>query len=204
MIIECLPTGMFQSNTYIIGQGGEGIVIDAGAQADEIYEKVQTLSLNIKYIILTHGHIDHICSIDELKDKMTAKVLIHREDAECLANPRYNASVFFGESLSYGRADKLVEEGDILEAGGLKIEIIHSPGHTPGCICVKVEENVFTGDTLFKLGIGRTDLEHGSYEDIINSINDKLMKLSDNVRVYPGHGEPTTIGYERANNPYVR
>jgi glyoxylase-like metal-dependent hydrolase (beta-lactamase superfamily II) len=203
MIFEILPTGLFSSNCYILGDNGEGVVIDPGVEAGEILGAAEKNSLKVKYIILTHTHIDHICYMDELRDLTGAKVAVHKADSDTFSNPVLNGSVLMGQNISFKDADIFLKEGDVLEVGSLKLNIIHTPGHTPGGICIKVDNNIFTGDTLFRLSIGRTDLGRGSYEELINSIKSRLMILDDNVKVYPGHNEPTTIGFERKNNPFL-
>lgn len=204
MIIKCLPTGMFGSNCYILGENGEAAVIDAGVNADEVYAEAQRENLKIKFIILTHGHIDHICSADRLRDMTDAKLLIHQADAEALTNAEVNGSAYFGKSSAFRAADIVLKDADTLDVGGFEMKIIHTPGHTQGGICIKVDNHLFTGDTLFRLGIGRTDLPGGSYNRIISSIQDKLMTLDDEVVVYPGHGESTTIGHERKHNLFLK
>ncbi len=203
MILEILPAGLWGSNCYILGDGKDGAVIDPGAEAREIMRAVEKNSLKIKFIILTHAHIDHVCSVCELKKETGAKVVMHKADADILSNPVANGMILLGRDVVLGSPDELVEEGEVLKAGTLKLEVIHTPGHTPGGICIRVEDNIFTGDTLFRLTIGRTDLDGGSYEDIINSIKNKLMTLDDGIKVYPGHGMPTTIGFERRRNQFL-
>jgi hydroxyacylglutathione hydrolase len=198
-----LMTDMFSSNCYIIGDKDEGVVIDPCADSSEILEAAEKLGLNIKYIILTHSHIDHICSVDDLRDKTGARVLVHKDDAAALGDARFNGSALFGLAKAFKSADMLLNDGDTIKAGNLELQIIHTPGHTPGGICIKVEEKLFTGDTLFKMSIGRTDLGNGDYDDIIASIKEKLMTLDDETIVYPGHGSASTIGYEKKNNPYI-
>jgi len=197
-----LPTGMLVSNCYIIGDNGEGAIIDPGADADEIIAKAREAGLEIKYIILTHAHIDHMVSMDMLREKTGAKVLVHEKDAPALPNSRINGSMLFGLDRKFSEADVLLKDGDVVEVGGLKLEIIHTPGHTPGGICIKVENCVFTGDTLFRLSVGRTDLGNGDHDDLMESLTGKLMKLDDETVVYPGHGTSSTIGYERKYNPF--
>lgn len=205
MILNCLPDGMFDSNCYILGKNGEGVIIDAGVDAEQVFKAVEKMGLKIKYIILTHGHIDHICSVDELREKLNAKVMIHESDANALLEPVLNGSaIFHHKKLAFKSADVLLKDTDLLEVGGLKLEIIHTPGHSPGCICIKVDKFLFTGDTLFKGAIGRTDFENASTKDIINSIKNKLITLGNDMVIYPGHGEPSTIGLEKAHNPFVR
>jgi hydroxyacylglutathione hydrolase len=204
MIIKRIPTGMFGSNCYIVGLNGEGVIIDPGTSSKEVREIVGSLGITIKYIIITHSHIDHICSVDEVKLFTGAKVAVHEADAVGLADEVLNGSAMFSEAKAFNPADILLKDGDVLEVGGLKLEIIHTPGHSPGGICVKAENNLFTGDTLFKRSIGRTDLGNGNYKDIINSIKSKLLLLDDSTVVYPGHGTYTDIGSERKHNPFLR
>lgn len=203
MILKRLPTGMLTSNCYIIGDNGEGIIIDPGADSHDILEMSNQNNLKIKYIILTHAHIDHIISVDKIRYKLEAKVLLHVDDATSLSNSWLNGSKLFGLEKTFKEADMLVKDGDIVRAGGLEFEIIHTPGHTPGGICIKTKDIIFTGDTLFRMSIGRTDLGNGDQDALMNSINKKLMNLDDKTLVYPGHGTATTIGYERKNNPFV-
>ncbi|HHW48927.1 MAG TPA: MBL fold metallo-hydrolase [Clostridiaceae bacterium] len=202
MVLKRLPTGMLASNCYIIGDSGEGAIIDPGADSGEILKAVEEMGLKIKYIILTHAHVDHICSVDKVREKTGAQVMVHKDDAEALTNSRYNGSMLFGLNKTFKPADILLEDGDIVNIGQLKLEIIHTPGHTPGGICIKAENCVFTGDTLFRMSIGRTDLGNGNYDDLMDSIN-KLMKLDGETVVYPGHGTSTTIEYEKMYNPFI-
>lgn len=204
MVLECLPIGMFGSNCFIIGQNGEGAVIDAGVDSEAVCRTAETKGLKIKYIILTHGHIDHIFMVDELREKTGAQVLIHEGDAGAFADAARSGAYMVGATHNFGDADRFVKDGDVLEVGGLKLEIIHTPGHTPGGICIKVENNLFTGDTLFMMSIGRTDMEGGSFEVLMDSIMNRLMLLDESLKVYPGHGDPTSIGAEKKHNPFVK
>lgn len=226
MFLKCLDTGLLQSNCYIIGLNGEGdgmgeaAVIDPGADYGEVAQILDTQGLRLKYIIMTHGHIDHIQQLNELHANCGGKAVIHEEDAPFLQNPMLNGSVLFGERISFRQADLLVKDGDVLtlgDAGSLKLEIIHTPGHTPGSICIKatfdgphsvenahnVKECLFSGDTLFRLGVGRTDLAGGDSGRLTESLQ-RLMKLDDDLRVYPGHGPETEIAYERSSNRFLR
>lgn len=204
MFLKCLPTGIFASNCYILGDSGEGAIIDCGVKAGEVKEVIEKAGLKIKYIILTHGHIDHIAEVDRIREITGAKVVMHKDDAQSLSNSMLNGSTLLGSSAEFKSADGILNHGDVLEVGGLKLEVIHTPGHTPGGICIKVEDKVFTGDTLFRTSIGRTDLGNGNYGDIINSIKTRLMTLDESVTVYPGHGGDTTIGFEKRHNPFLQ
>jgi len=203
MFFKCLSTGMFDSNSYILGENGEGIIIDAGVSSKEVMEIVNKNKLTIKYIILTHGHIDHICCADELSIETGAKVCVHEKEKDWPSDPRLNLSAFVGEKAEYEKPQILLKDGDELVVGVLKLEVLHTPGHTPGGICIKIGNNIFSGDTLFYRSIGRTDLPEGNLEQLIESINGKLMNLDDDIIVYSGHGTSTTIGHERNNNQFI-
>jgi len=190
---------MLSSNCYILGDEGEGAVIDPGVGYKEIVQVLEAQKLALKYIILTHAHIDHILHMEELLGACGGRVVIHEEDAPLLGNAMLNGSVLFGLNKIFREADVRVKDGDSLELGGVRLQILHTPGHTPGSICVKVGDSLFSGDTLFKLGVGRTDLGAGDQTRLMNSLK-KLMKLNDQLQVYPGHGSATDIGFERNNN----
>jgi len=202
MILRRLPTGLLSSNCYLIGDDGEGAIIDPGAKAQDIFELVKQSGLKIKYIILTHAHVDHILSVDDIRESLNAEVMVHEEDAPFLMDAWHNGSKLFGLEKTFRPADVELKDGDIMKVGDLKLEIMHTPGHTPGGICIKVNDKIFTGDTLFRMSVGRTDLGAGDQEDLMNSLH-KLMELEDEIIVYPGHGTATTIGYERKNNPFI-
>jgi len=194
---------MFASNCYIIGDNGEGVLIDCGVDSAEILDRVEKSGLRIKYIIITHAHVDHMCSLDEIRGKLGADVVVHESDAPAFADPRLNVSYFTGNAKVFRDAELLVKDGDVLYAGGMELEIIHTPGHTPGGICIKTGNRIFTGDTLFKMSVGRTDLGRGSMDDLLDSIRNKLLVLPGQTEVYPGHGESTTIEFEKRSNPFI-
>lgn len=204
MKIKCFSTGVLGSNSYIVWDDTEGVIIDAGVSNGEIVEFVENNNIKIKYIILTHGHIDHIYFVDLLREQTGAKVLIHKDEKQALSDPKINLSIMFSDKMVFKKADETVEDGAIIEVGKLKFEVIHTKGHSLGSICIKVEDKLFSGDTLFCLGFGRTDLYGGNQEDMDESFRNKLLKLEDNIEVYPGHGESTTISYEKKNNGYIR
>ena len=205
MIIKKLEVGPFASNCYIISSESnkEGVIIDPGADAEEILKNVKDLGLDIKFIVLTHGHIDHIGALKEVKEATGAEVAIHSDDAKSLHEPSLGR--VFG--LSYPPPpppDRLLKGGDSIDIGDLHFLVLHTPGHSLGGICLLGEGVVFSGDTLFNYGIGRYDLPGGSYSQLMDSIYTKLMILPDNTIVCPGHGPDTTIGTERRGNPFLR
>lgn len=199
MFFKRFMAGMLSANCYILGEGGEAAVIDPGVAAEDIEEVLSAQRLSLKYIILTHAHIDHICCMEQLRSICGGKVVVHDNDAPLLGNPMLNGTLLFGLNTVFSEADICVKDGDTLEIGGLKLEILHTPGHTSGSMCIMVGDELFTGDTLFKLGVGRTDLATGDHDLLVKSLN-RLMKLDDKIKVYPGHGSATDIGYERNNN----
>lgn len=202
--------GAVDTNCYVVGcqETKRAAIIDPGAfSPDEVKGIIDLLErdgLRADHIINTHGHIDHIAGNRAIKEATGADILIHRDDAERLGDGQLNGSFLFGMDIKSPPADRLLLDGDIIELGGLNLKVLHTPGHTPGGICLLVAGTVFTGDTLFAGSIGRTDLPGGSEEAILGSINEKLMSLPDDTSVRPGHGPRTIIGKERSNNPYIQ
>ena len=204
MILKKVVVGPLGSNCYIVGSESnkEGMIIDPGDEAEVILRKVKDLGLEIRSIVLTHGHIDHIGALKEVKKATGAEVAIHTDEAKSLQGQ--SSSTLLG--LAYPTPlppDRLLQDGDSLDIGDLHFWVLHTPGHSPGGICLSGEGVVFSGDTLFNCGIGRTDLPGGNSSQLMNSIHTKLMTLPDNTIVYPGHGPETTIGTERRGNPFL-
>lgn len=206
MLIKCIPLGGMGANCYVVAcdDTKEALVIDPGGEPRPVLSFVEKEGLKVKYIVNTHGHIDHIMGNDLLKQATGARVLIHELDAEMLQNPRLNLSGFMGGSIKLAQADQLLTEGDTVEVGKVSLEVIHTPGHTRGGICLKGDGVVFTGDTLFAGSIGRSDFPGGSAETLINSIKTKLLPLPDDTAVYPGHMQESTMGEEKKYNPFLR
>ncbi|MEL7647120.1 MAG: MBL fold metallo-hydrolase [Sedimentibacter sp.] len=205
MIFEAMTVGSYFSNCYIVASENtkEAAIIDPGADFNKIDEKIIELGLKPKMVILTHAHGDHICAVTDLKEKYDVKVYIHEEDATALADSKINFSkVLFGKDISI-EADGKLKDGDVLTLDDLKFEIIHTPGHTKGGICIKVGNIMMTGDTLFNNSIGRTDFPGGSYDEIIDSIQEKIFCHDDDIIIYPGHNSPSTIKSEKLYNPFV-
>jgi hydroxyacylglutathione hydrolase len=204
--LQIVPVGALEANCYILWDSTtrEGIIVDPGSEASKIVALVKKNNLLIKYIINTHGHYDHIGANQELRSKLGAEILIHEADGPLLENPMKNLS-FLKPAIRNVQLtpDRLLKEGDIITVGAISLEVIHTPGHTQGSICLLGDNFIITGDTLFEGSIGRTDLPGGSYDDIQASLKDKLQTLSDDLVVYPGHGPATTIGQEKLNNPFL-
>lgn len=201
MNIKRIDGGMFESNCYLIYADGLGTLIDAGVNCERVISTAANLGVKIKNIILTHGHIDHIVELDRIVEKTNAEVYIHADDKQFLTDPRLNASTYFGRPFSADTRVSILRDGGIIATGNDQFEIIHTPGHTPGSVCILSGNSLFSGDTLFCGGYGRVDLPDGSFEDIYDSIVNKLFALSKDLIVYPGHGERTTIGDETNINP---
>jgi len=205
LILKALTVGPLETNCYILGdeKSKEAIVIDPGGDFKEIEEQLKESKLKIKYIVLTHGHFDHTGALAQLKKATGAEVLIHAEDASMLS-PAGQAQPFSMESGAVAcTADRTTEEGDKIKFGQYSLEVLHTPGHTPGGISLLIDKMIFVGDTLFCGSIGRTDLPGGSFERLIDSIKRKLLTNGDDYMIYPGHGPASTIGEERRNNPFL-
>ncbi len=205
MILKQLVVGPLAANCYIVGSESnkEGMIIDPGAEAEVILRNVKDLELDIKSILLTHGHIDHIGALKEVKEATGAEVTIHTDEAKSLQEQPLSKLL----GLSYPTPlplDRLLQGEDSIDIGNLHFLVLHTPGHSLGCICLLGQGVIFSGDTLFNYGIGRADLPGGSYSQLMNSIHTRLMTLPDNTAVYPGHGPDTTIGTERSGNPFLQ
>jgi len=208
VIIEGLEVGPFFSNCYIVGseKTKEGMIVDPGAEAELILKTAAELGLSITLIVATHTHLDHLGALAQVKEATRAKFAVHEAEAAKKGVPVLNqmmGSLLGGSSRSSPEPDKILHEGDIIEIGELSFSVLHTPGHSPGGICLLGHGVVFCGDTLFNFSIGRTDFPGGDYDQLMESIHSKLMVLPDETRVLCGHGPETTIGFERRRNPFV-
>lgn len=205
--LKVIVLGMVHTNCYVISNQniGQAIVIDPADNAPVIYKYLQDNDMKCGAILLTHGHFDHIMAASELSEATGVSVYAHEAEAALLMDPGMNASSDVGKEIRL-EPDVLLKDGEKVELAGFDIGVIHTPGHTAGGTCYYFKDYgmLFSGDTLFYGDIGRTDLPTGSFNDLKTSIRNKLMPLKDDVRVYPGHGRPTTIGHERVHNYYIR
>jgi glyoxylase-like metal-dependent hydrolase (beta-lactamase superfamily II) len=201
MIKKPINGGMFDSISYLVGDKGKALLIDAGVKSEKVLSIAKELDLTIEKIILTHGHIDHVVELDNICEQVNAKVYIHANDEMSLSDARYNVSAYTGKAMTFECKSETLRDSSIINLGELEFKIIHTPGHTPGSICIEIDNNLFSGDTLFNSGYGRVDLPNGSFEEIYKSIVEKLFVLPIDMVVYPGHGSSTTIGKEKSTNP---
>ena len=208
MILEMLTVGPFQENCYVLGDeaSGVGAVVDPGDEAARIAMAVEQTGLEIGSIIVTHAHIDHVGAVTALVDEYSCPVLMHTE-AEPMLEQVPTQAMMMG--LRFGKVptvDRHIGEGEMIEVGDLRLRPLYTPGHAPGHLAFYIEDEglVLSGDALFAGSVGRVDLPGGSMEVLMRSIEERLMTLPDETRVYPGHGPQTEIGSERATNPFLQ
>lgn len=204
--IDSRILGMVGTNCYLLCNMDikECVLIDPADSQDEISRMIDESGCSLKGILLTHGHFDHIMAADAVRDKYGVKVYASCDEKNTLEQPHINLGEAYGLKLSV-KADVWHKDGEILKLAGFDIEALHTPGHTEGGSCYYIREIgvLFSGDTLFCGSIGRTDFPGGSMSEIVRSIKEKVMVLPDDTKVYPGHGEGTSVGYERENNPFL-
>ena len=205
MIIKNIVVGPLDVNCYILGceDTKAAAIIDPGDNADEIIKTIDKEGLNPELIINTHAHFDHIGGVKAIQEHFKIDFLLHKEDSFLIENASEQATVFGLSPIPKPDVNKFVNNGDKISLGDKIINVIHTPGHSPGGVCYYVDNNIFVGDTMFAGSIGRTDLPGGSYETLINSIKERLFPLGDSTIVYPGHGPSTTIKNEREHNPFL-
>jgi hydroxyacylglutathione hydrolase len=206
LILKTLVVGPFASNCYVVGSDStkHGLIIDPGAEAKLILKTVNDLDLKIALILVTHAHIDHIGALAAVRENTGAKFAIHEAEATASLGmfSRMMSSMTGGSFNKPPKPDRLLKDGDTIDVDDLRFTVLHTPGHSPGGISLYGQGILFSGDTLFNYGIGRTDFPGCSYEQIMDSIQNRLMTLPDDTVVYPGHGPATTIGEEKRGNPF--
>lgn len=208
MIQEVIPVGMLQCNCYVLGDEitGEAVVIDPGDDIERVQEVLSRHGLTPKYLVVTHAHIDHVGGLEKLARASGAPALMHQADLPLYQKLAVQAAWLGMRPPKTIEIDQFLREGDSLRWGSRALQVLHTPGHSPGSVSLYLpgdEHRLFSGDTLFQSSIGRTDLWGGSYEEILRSIESKLLSLEDLTPVFPGHGPATTIGDERRFNPFL-
>lgn len=205
MQINRIVVGQLDVNCYVISDEytSEALIIDPGDEAEKIAEFVELHSLKPVYIVLTHAHYDHVCAAADLKERFGCRIMMHGDDMDTYLSTKERCITWgYGEE-DFPPPDVIVREGDRITLGGITLDIVHTPGHTPGCICISADGILFTGDTLFKGSAGRTDLPGGSSRLLMSSLK-RLSQLPPETRVLCGHGDETTIGIELRTNPFFR
>ena len=205
MLIKTFNTGILQVNTYLIidEDSKEAIIIDLGGDFEILSEEIKKNNAKLKFILNTHGHFDHI--MGESNPNINVPIMMHEDDEHHAENiSEYMKKWELPPAETPIKITEFINENSNLTIGNKQIKIFHTPGHTRGGLCFLIENNLFSGDTLFWGTIGRTDLADGNYELLVSSIKNKLMPLDDSITVYPGHGDPTSIGFERKNNEFLK
>ncbi len=208
MKIDCLVLGSFETNAYILrpsDKPGPCVVIDPGPESEALMDVLRFGGLKPAAVILTHGHVDHIAGVSEMDKAFPGIPLyIHRLDLPMLTDPVKNLSAFLGAPCEVSRSAVPVEDGGSIEEGGLRLKVIHTPGHTPGGMSLyhEIDGVLFTGDALFQGSIGRTDFPGGRHAELVTGIRKRLLVLPEETRVFPGHGPETSIGLEKRHNPF--
>jgi hydroxyacylglutathione hydrolase len=209
MIHEIFPVGMLACNCSVLGdeKSGEAVVIDPGDDIERVQEILRRHKLTVRYIVATHAHIDHVGGIEALKRSTGAAVLMNEGDLPLYQNLALQAAWLGVETPAVVEVDQFLKDGDTFKCGAHSLNVLHTPGHSPGSLCLHLPSDtptLFSGDTLFQSSIGRTDLWGGSFDEIIRSIKNSLLQFPDDTHVFPGHGPATTIGEERETNPFLQ
>jgi glyoxylase-like metal-dependent hydrolase (beta-lactamase superfamily II) len=205
MKYELIIVGALETNCYLVycPRTLECAVVDPGAESEKIFPAITKLGLRPIAIVNTHGHLDHTGANREIKDRFQIPLLIHSKDGPMLGAASQSELSFFLGATESPPADRFIEDGEDIKIGNWRLKVLHTPGHSPGSVSLLSEKFLLSGDTLFWGGVGRTDLPGGSWKDLENSIRTKILTLSDDLMVLPGHGPHTTVGEEKNSNPFI-
>jgi glyoxylase-like metal-dependent hydrolase (beta-lactamase superfamily II) len=205
MFLDTIVVGPLQENSYVVAceETREAVIIDPGAEAERIYRVVTFQGFTLKYVMNTHGHVDHVGGVAHIIEKTGVPFLMHEEDLYLIEGFEHDPfRAFLMDARTPPVPDRFLRDGENITVGNLEFQVLHTPGHTPGSVCFLTGKTLLSGDTLFSNSIGRADLPGGNHEQLLTSIREKLLPLDDDVRVYSGHGNVTTIGNERRFNPF--
>ncbi len=203
MEIYTLPNGPFMVNSYLIVNGKKGIILDPSSGIRPLLVKAESEKLEIEAIVATHGHIDHIDGVNKVKEKFNVPFYANSLDMELIQSVQMQARMFGVPDPGQIIPDKNLPSTGEIQIAGLTLELYHTPGHSKGSVSIRIEDVLFSGDTLFNFSIGRTDLPGGNYEELISSIRNQILTLPDETRVLSGHGPETTVGKEKKMNPFL-
>lgn len=206
IICKTIEVGAFGTNCYLVyrQENPKCLVVDPGAEPEKIFHIIAENKLEPAAIINTHGHVDHVGANKDIKDRFDIPLYIHESDSQILRSVLQSGFAMVLGAKSSPPADIFMKDGDQLDIGGIRLRVIHTPGHSPGSICLFGDGVLLSGDTLFCRGVGRTDFPGGSWEELDRSLKEKIYILPDDTVVFPGHGPETTIGQEKHSNPFVR
>ena len=205
MIIKTFVEPPIDNNNYLIidEETKEAALIDCSSIDDRIDEEIEKQGANLKYILLTHGHFDHIAGIRPNRFKNNPQIVMHKADVDWLNNANQYLPMFGMPEITIPKVDIFVEDGDTIQLGSLEIKVLHTPGHTQGGVCYLVDGNLFSGDTIFREAVGRCDLEGGNFNQIVESIEDKIFTLPAKTVIHPGHGNITSVEWEKEHNRFL-
>lgn len=205
LILKQFILGSLENNNYLLidTDTKEAVLFDCTAPSKEIDDVLAQYGANLKYILLTHGHFDHILGVNYFREKYNCKVLMNKDDKVFVDNVKELGRVFTNEDLQVQTIDDYVNDGDIIDFAGKGIKVINTPGHTKGGVCYLIDDMLFTGDTIFRESVGRTDLLGGDFSELESSIRGKIFPLDENIKIFPGHGPNSTVGWEKENNNFL-